>query len=80
MNVVNESLYLAIGGVLLGLVAWAFSKIFDRSQSDIAALQIQVSDLRHATRNKHQEFDYRIRALEEAGGPPSNRRGNPRAA
>lgn len=61
----NDPLYFAVGSVLLGALAWAVSKIFDRSQSDIQSLQIQLSELRHECRDKIQEHDYRLAALEQ---------------
>ncbi len=62
----NESLVIALGGLLLGLLAWSLSKIFDRTQADIAVVQAQLSDLRGECLKKTQEFEYRLRALEEA--------------
>jgi len=66
INVGNESLYIALGGLLLGLLAWSFSKIFDRTQADLAAMQVQLAELRSECLKKTQEFEYRLRALEEA--------------
>ena len=53
----NESLYLAVISVLFGGLAWASSKIFDRTQKVLDVTQHQLSELRHEYRNKAQEFE-----------------------
>lgn len=60
----NESLLLAAGGLLLGLVAWAFSKIFDRTTEDIECLRAALAEVR----SKAQDLCYRVGSLEKAAG------------
>ncbi len=69
----NESLYLALGSVLLGALAWTVSKIFDRAAQDTSSNKEEISELRHETRNRAQEhtlqlqdIDHRLRNLEKA--------------
>lgn len=83
LNVAADPFTGILSTLFLGALVWALSEVFKRSKQDIeivqeqfTALRREVSDLRDENRN----FEYRLRALEEESGPPTNRRGPPRAA
>lgn len=70
----NESLILSVCGVLLGLVAWAFSRIVDRATADADARHKEFVEHRSNTESRFQkidlafnDYDHRIRSLEKAG-------------
>ena len=69
--VTAESLAIGFVGVVLGLVGWAFSKIFDRLSSDVSSCRedweaeiASLKEAKHDVRNRVQAVEFRISTLE----------------